>query len=54
MTKENFERAKQIREDIRVVNKLCLNMDASEILAKDFEDWKNKTIKKYESEFDAL
>lgn len=54
MTKGHFERAKEIREDIRVINKLCLNMDASEILAKDFEDWKNKTIEKYESEFDRL
>lgn len=54
MTKENFERAKQIREDIRVVNKLYLTMNASNILNEDFEEWKNKIIEKYETEFDAL
>lgn len=54
MTKDQFTLARDIMEDIRVINKMYLPNGVSNTLKNDFEEWKNKTIEKYEIEFDAL
>lgn len=54
MTKDQFMLATDIMEDIRIINKMCLPNGVSDTLKNDFEEWKNKTIEKYKTEFYAL
>ncbi|WP_182435112.1 hypothetical protein [Clostridium sp. AF22-10] len=54
MTKENFDRAKEIMEDIKWIEEIDVPMGLSMNTMESFKMWQSDTIEKLKSEFDKL
>ena len=54
MTDEQFEKASQIKEDIKAIKEQTLRVDASTELKKAWKDWVNTNLKRLEKEFENL
>jgi hypothetical protein len=54
MTQEDYQRAGEIMQDIKALNKCQISYFASEELKKDFIDWINKKKEYLQNEFDNL
>ena len=54
MTDEQFEKASQIREDIKAIKEQTLRVGASSELIESWKDWVNANLKRLENEFEEL
>lgn len=54
MTNEQFEKASQIREDIKAIKEQTLRIGASTELTESWKDWANANLKRLEKEFEEL
>ena len=57
MTDEQFEKASQIREDIKAIKAIkeqTLRVGASTELKESWKDWANTNLKRLEKEFEEL
>lgn len=54
MTKENFDRAKEIMEGIKWIEEINVPMGLSMSTMESFRMWQSDTIEKLKSEFDKL
>ena len=54
MTDEQFEKASQIREDIKAIKEQTLRVGTSTELMKSWKDWANANLKRLEKEFEEL
>ena len=54
MTDEQFEKASQIREDIKAIKEQTLRVGASTELQESWKDWAITNLKRLEKEFEDL
>ena len=54
MTNEQFEKASQIREDIKAIKEQTLRIGASTELIEAWKDWANANLKRLRKEFEEL
>lgn len=54
MTEEQFEKASQIREDIKAIEEQTLRVGASNELYKSWKDWANNNLKRLKKELEDL
>lgn len=54
MTDEQFEKASQIREDIKAIKEQTLMVCASTELKESWKDWANRNLKRLRKEFEEL
>ena len=54
MTNEQFEKALQIKEDIKAIKEQTLRVGASAELKESWKDWANTNLKRLEKEFEDL
>ena len=54
MTDEQFEKASQIREDIKAIKEQTLRVCASTELKESLKDWANTNLKRLRNEFEEL
>lgn len=54
MTNEQFEKASQIREDIKAIKEQTLRIGASSELMESWKDWANSNLKRLRNEFEEL
>ena len=54
MTNEQFEKASQIKEDIKAIKEQTLRIGASTELKELWKDWANTNLKRLEKEFEEL
>ncbi len=54
MTDEQFEKASQIRKDIKAIKEQTLRVGASSELIESWKDWANANLKRLEKEFEEL
>lgn len=54
MTDEQFEKASQIRDDIKAIKEQTLRIDASTELKEAWRDWVITNLKRLEKEFEEL
>ena len=54
MNDEQFEKASQIKEDIKAIKEQTLRVGASSELMKSWKDWANANLKRLEKEFKEL
>ena len=54
MTNEQFEKASQIREDIKAIKEQTLRAGASSELIESWQDWANTNLNRLKEEFEEL
>ena len=54
MTDEQFEKASQIREDIKAIKEQTLRVGASTELKESWKDWANTNLNRLKEEFEEL
>ena len=54
MTNEDFLKAKQIKQDLKALQDLTINVGASKELIDSWKNWANGEIERLNKEFDEL